>query len=249
MYMNKNNLKIKENITIIDKINAINVIVDAHFTYDKKSGRLEYTPYYNEMANVIAIARHFIEGVEFEEDDLVYSLAMNDEELKSLVNRFFFNIEENKNAEEENLKNQEYIYLFNDIQNEASKIIKFKKEQLIHKNEELELYMKKNAEMFDAFEDFLTTISDSLRSFSNLDLKTLTPETIKLGKNIMNKFKNSDITAESLTDIIRDAASFDIDKATADIIDSKNKEVDELKKEVNKLNLKLNSRNVLSDNK
>lgn len=245
--MKRNNMRIKENITIIDKIKAINSIVDAHFEYNRVEKEMKYTPYYNEMANVIAIARNFIEGVEFEDKDLVYDLAMNDDELRSLVNRFFYNIEETKDAEKENEQNQEYIYLFNDIQNEVSKIVKFKKEQLIHRNDGLELYMKKNAEMFEAFEDLFTTIADSFRNFSKLDLKTLTPETIEIGKNIMNKLKDSDITTEKLIDIIRDAAKFDIDKATTDIIDSKNKEIEELKKEVKKLSLQLNSRNVLSD--
>lgn len=81
--MIKNNPHIKHNITMADKINAINGIVSGYFTDG------EYTPYFAETAETIAIVNYFIEGVRFEEDEAVYSLVMNDPMLSALVAVFY----------------------------------------------------------------------------------------------------------------------------------------------------------------
>lgn len=64
--MKKENMRIKENITISDQINVINYITDYYFTDG------EYTPYYAGIAKIEAIALFFINGVKFDGDEYVY---------------------------------------------------------------------------------------------------------------------------------------------------------------------------------
>ena len=45
---------------MVDKVNAINLIVSSYFTNG------EYTPYYSKMAEVMAVVTYFIEGIDFE---------------------------------------------------------------------------------------------------------------------------------------------------------------------------------------
>ena len=77
--MKKNNMRIKENITIFDQANAIEKIVSSCFTNNI------YTPYYRNRGEVIAIIMNFIDGVEFEEKENVYNAYLEDDELQNLV--------------------------------------------------------------------------------------------------------------------------------------------------------------------
>lgn len=81
--MVKNNMKIKDNITIDDKVNAAERIVDYFFVGG------EYTPYYSEVGETVAIIENFIEGIKFDEDDDKYKLAIEDEELNVLIGIFY----------------------------------------------------------------------------------------------------------------------------------------------------------------
>ena len=47
--MKKGEIEIKKNISMVDKVNAINLIVSSYFTNG------EYTPYYSDMAQVISL--------------------------------------------------------------------------------------------------------------------------------------------------------------------------------------------------
>ena len=88
--MNKKDVKIKDNITLADKIGVINKIVDYMFMEDKniKNGYLNYVHYFYNMATITLIATNLIDGIEFEEDDDIYEIVNSDEELLDVVNRF-----------------------------------------------------------------------------------------------------------------------------------------------------------------
>lgn len=90
--MKKENMRIKENITISDKINVINYITDYYFTDG------EYTPYYAGIAKIEAIALFFINGVKFDGDEYVYECVENDEELRKLVYKFCYDVANDKIA-------------------------------------------------------------------------------------------------------------------------------------------------------
>lgn len=83
--MKKNNPKIKENITMQDKINVIEYIASSYFT-ENEEGLIEYTPYYIGLAQFIAAANFFMEGLEFDEGEDIYeSVIADDDELKDII--------------------------------------------------------------------------------------------------------------------------------------------------------------------
>lgn len=68
----------------------------------------------------------------------------------------------------------------------------------------------------------------------------------------MEKLKESgfEINAENLTKIVKDAAAFNIDKASQDIIDAKNEQIKKLQeenRELKKVKGNFSARNVMND--
>lgn len=223
--MIKNNPKIKENISMLDQINAIKSIVSSCFT--ELNGTIEYTPYYQRTAEFNAIAMNFLEGITFEDKDSVFAVE-NDKEIFDLVKKFYYNIEEQ--AENENEENYEYINIMNFVESNVTKIVEFEKSKIIHRNEKLEDKIALGIESVEKISYFFEVIADALYNFSKIDLKTLKPENIELIKDVLLKLKDSDMTEESISNIIKNAVGFDMDKATQDIIDEKNKQIVELQK-------------------
>lgn len=87
--MKKNNFKVKENITFEDKANAIEYICNSLFDFDEYGEVIDYSPYYIEPAQVCAIMNYFVEGIEFENEESVYDVAIADKEINDIVNQFF----------------------------------------------------------------------------------------------------------------------------------------------------------------
>ena len=170
--MTKNDARIKDNITIVDKIRAIEDIVSSYWTDG------EYTPYYSDMATVIAIVENFITGVEFEEDDVIYDLVNSDEELSSLVYRFL-------NPTENDSKYREIMYFV--LEN-------FEKQKVIH-----------NSNAFSIVGEMCEAIVDVLGSFSGMS-QMMTPENIEATKSFMTALKDKEITEETLASAVRIAA-------------------------------------------
>ena len=56
------------------------------------------------------------------------------------------------------------------------------------------------------------------------------PEDMDNAKKVVNKLAEKDFTAEDLSNVLKDAVGFNMDKATEEIIDAKNAEIRELKK-------------------
>lgn len=227
--MKKNNVRIKENISFVDIMTAIESIVPQYFTHNEVTGEIEYTPYYSEIATKIAIVSNFMDGVEFEDKDDVYPLVMSDEEIMNCINKFYFNIENTKEAEKENAENELFINIMNMVMTNVEKMVNFKKEKLIHEDNDMKEYLASMSNMFNSFEDFLNVMANSLRTFSNLNLSKITPEMMEMAQKFAIGLKDKNITPDILTDVIKDAVAFDMDKVSADIIDSKNKQIKELK--------------------
>lgn len=87
--MKKNNFKVKENITFEDKANAIEYICNSLFDFDEEGDIIDYSPYYIEPAQVCAILNYFVEGIEFENGESIYDVAVADKEVNDVVNQFF----------------------------------------------------------------------------------------------------------------------------------------------------------------
>ena len=176
--MTKNDVRIKDNITIVDKIRAIEDIVSAYWTDG------EYTPYYADMATVIAIVENFITGVEFEDDDVIYDLVNSDEELSSLVYRFL-------DPTDNDIKYREIMYL---VLENVEEMVEFEKQKVIH-----------NSNAFSIVGDMCEAIVDALGSFSGMS-QMMTPENIEATKSFMTALKDKEITEEILADAVRIAA-------------------------------------------
>ena len=78
-------IKDRTQITLQDEVNAIEYIADMCFTDGM------YTPYYAKPAQIGAITKYFLEGIELEEgeEDDPYKLYDADIELKKLIDKFF----------------------------------------------------------------------------------------------------------------------------------------------------------------
>lgn len=215
--MKKDNVRIKENISFVDIMTAIESIVPQYFTYNEVTGETEYTPYYSEMATKIAMVKHFMEGVEFEDNDNVYELIISDGEIVNCINQFYY------------ISNEKLINIIDMVTSNVEKIVDFKKEKLIHEDNDMKEYFASMSNMFNSFEDFLNVMVDSFRTFSNLDLSKITPEMMEMAQKFAIGLKDKNITPDILTDVIKDAVAFDMDKVSVDIIDSKNKQIKELK--------------------
>lgn len=228
--MIKNNPKIKDNITIVDKINAIESFVSSYFTEDENNGNVtKYTPYYSEIAETYAIVENFLDGIEIEDEDTKDTL-MEDEDVFNLIKKFYYNIEETDGAKKENEENFEYISIMNFVKHNVEEIVEFKKQQLVHRDEELRQKLALGSKSLEKISYFFEVIGDALYNFSKLDLQLLKPENAELLKNVLLKLKDSNMTEESIANIIKGAVGFDLDKAAQDIINDKNKQIFELQK-------------------
>ena len=217
--MKKENLRIKENITIQDKINVVESIVEDYFRGGK------YTPYFAPISKIVSIATYFIEGYELVEGDNLYTICMTDDDMKRLIETFVGKYAVN-----------------NDIMVEVNSYVEdkvdFMKSYIIHENPDLSTIV-----------GAANVIIESLANFANMNVELMNPENLKSVMTVVQKLKDSNlpITKEMITDIVRDAAAFNFDDATKEIMDAKNKEIRDLKEEnrnLRKFEMLYNSRNV-----
>ena len=194
--MKKGKIEIKKNITMVDKVNAINLIVSSYFTDG------EYTPYYSDMAQVMAVVTYFIEGIEFEDDEDIYNAVMQDEELSDIVHDVLFE--------------DDMIF----IKNNAIDKVEFLKQQIIHSHADT-----------DKIIEVCNVIIDSLGNFSKLNIKEMKKEDMQNASIVLEKLASNDnLTPEVISNVLKDAVGFKMDKATEEIIDAKNAEIRELRK-------------------
>lgn len=83
------NLKVKENISFDDKVMAIDYIVNRQFEFDEDGFVSAYCPYYIEPAQVEAIVTFFMEGIYFEDGEVIYDAVIQNKEVNETVCSFF----------------------------------------------------------------------------------------------------------------------------------------------------------------
>ena len=222
--MIKDNMRIKESITLQDRINAIETIVSFYFMDG------DYTPYYKDEGEISAVIRNFIDGIEFEKGESVFSAYYNDEDLRKLVNMFILKPvdKEPESEEDERIQNsiRELYDMMETIRKYVADKVEFEKQKYLHANPDL-----------DKIVMAADTIIDSFENFSRMNFEILTPENLEKAQRIFNKISESgfEFTAENIVNVIRDASSFDMDEATKEIVDAKNSEIRELKEKIKKL--------------
>lgn len=225
--MIKDNMRIKESITLQDRINAIETIVSFYFMDG------DYTPYYKDEGEISAVIRNFIDGIEFEKGESVFSAYYNDEDLRKLVNMFILKPVDKEPESEEDKRIQNSIRELYDmmevIREYVADKVEFEKQKYLHANPDL-----------DKIVMAADTIIDSFENFSRMNFEILTPENLEKAQRIFNKISESgfEFTAENIVNVIRDASSFDMNEATKEIVDAKNSEIRELKEKIKKLESK-----------
>lgn len=212
--MIKENLRIKE-VTLADKIHAIDFISQKYFFEGK------YTPYYTDMAEIIAVGSYFIEGYTLEtvelpdgsaEEENIYDLYRTDNDFRKMIDQFVNYDFPSTDAAE----------IMEDVRKHVRDKVDFVKQQIIHSNPNLDIIV-----------EAANVIIESLANFSKLNLEQLTPEMVKTCASVMRKLDSSNIklTPEFIADVVRDAADFDFDEASKKIIDGKNEQIENLKEE------------------
>lgn len=200
-----NNMKIKDDITFLDRVNAAEFITSYHFIGGN------YTPYYKEIGEVEGVIKYFLEGVEFEEGESLYETYLTNENLNKLVNMFIVN----------DKYTTDYAVIMQWVRENVSKLVEYEKQKLIHHNEDL-------TKIVAAAE----VIIDTLGNFSKLNISKLSDEDMETSLKFMKLLTESGVSEESMTNAFRKAANVNPDKQSAEIIDTLKSENKKLKQEL-----------------
>jgi len=178
----------------------------------------------------VIVIRNFIDGIEFEKGESVFSAYYNDEDLRKLVNMFILKPvdKEPESEEDERIQNsiRELYDMMETIRKYVADKVEFEKQKYLHANPDL-----------DKIVMAADTIIDSFENFSRMNFEIFTPENLEKAQKIFNKISESgfELTTENIINVIKDASSFNMDEATKEIVDAKNSEIRELKEKIKKL--------------
>ena len=174
--MRKNNVKIKDNITIVDEISAIQSIVEYYFTDN------EYTPYYADMAKTTAVAQNFLDGVDFEAEDYVYECVMTNDDLYKCVNKFLVSSAIKSDAQ--------YYNRMERIMKKVEDIVEFKKQKLIHNTDAFSIVGDMCLAIKDILDNYIQNTEISNKFIEDLKESGITEETLTNAvRNAANKFQ------------------------------------------------------------
>ena len=162
--MKKKNVRIKKNITFKDQLNAIDYIVSCGFKIDN-NGEIDYTPEYVMPGEVEAYALFFLDGLEFDKDEIKYESIMKDNKVMSLIMKFFSTNEEDS----------QYASIRNYVINNAYRKIDFRSQVIIHGNpvyNQISEFLEKINYAFEAFDSLINNVSQ-IETESDQDGKTI----------------------------------------------------------------------------
>lgn len=206
--MKKENMKIKEIITFEDKANAIEYICNSLFDFGENGEITDYSPYYIEPAQVCAIINYFVEGIEFEDGESVYDVAIADKEINDIVNQFFI-----KNTT--TAKNTKLTY--------PQEIMKFVMSHVVEKVE----YMKQKAIHAPSYRKDM--VGEALVDLINV----LSSKAEELNVSEANKFiKKYNSPDKSMEDIAKQFMKDEYEKRMGELKENKN-ESDSIVKDTN----------------
>lgn len=172
--MKKDNVRVKSDITIVDEITAIESMVSYYFTDN------EYTPYYADMAKVTVIAENFLDGVEFESEDFIYQLVMENDDIYECVKKF---LEIPTSQDKENI---DCYVRMERIMKQVEDVVEFKKQKLIH-----------NSDAFAIVGDMCLAVKDILDNYA---------KNSEIAQKFISDLQESGINEETLTNAVRNAA-------------------------------------------
>ena len=219
-------LKIKENISPDVIAEAIEYISNSCFVGGT------YNPYYRSFTEKIAIVQFFLDGIEFEDGDSLFAICELDD-VKKLIARFYGDKRIN-----------EYSPIMEVVNHNVDEIIEFRKQRLIHGVDAIESIAKNIEDItgrLNEFGNFIGDLDVALGNLLKIDFDAINEDDIENARKLADKFANGDMTKA-----LKEAANFDIDKASQEVIDAKNKQIEELQKRNALLEKEHNARNVLA---
>lgn len=219
-------LNIKENITPDIIAEVIEYISNSCFIGGT------YNPYYQSFAERMAIVQYFLDGIEFEDGDSLFVICELDD-VKKLINKFYGDERFSEQAK-----------LMKVIRENVKEVVDYKKQRMIHGADAIETIAK----AVDKFDNYISDLGVVLENLAKLDWSNINKEDMEFSRAIIQKIASSDfeLNEQTLAKVIKDAANFDVDKASQEIIDAKNKQIEELQKRNALLEKEHNARNVLA---
>lgn len=249
-------IKDENTLTIQNEINAIETIANVYFKDEKDSdGNIvtKYTPYFEKIGQVTAIAKYFISGLEFDKGENIYESVMSDGNVYTLVDKFFVPYDKKvdtftfpqmvlNNVMKKVNDIVEYRKAINiaQIQNESNSTLTYKLLELIEKETE------KNEKEIQAAENYNAWIDEQREQQEKINA-IVTPE---MQKNFIENFDVNDIAKaiyKQLSDGDLHKKEIEIREANRTIRNQENKIIDDLQNEFAKKQQKENVKNVLSD--
>ena len=224
--MNITDLKIKENITPDIIAQAIEYISNSCFIGGT------YNPYYMGFTEKLAIVQYFLDGIEFGEGDSLFVISELDD-VKNLVKKFYGD-----------KRFSEQAAIMEEVRENVKEVVEFKKQRLIHGADAIESIAKNIEDItgrLNEFGNFIGNLDVALGNLVNLDLSAVNKEDVENARKLAEKFANGDMTKA-----LKEAANFDIDKASQEIIDAKNEQIKKLEERNKELEREHNARNVLA---
>lgn len=224
--MNITELKIKEDITPDLIAQAIEYISNSCFIGGT------YNPYYMSFTEKLAIVQYFLDGIEFEEGDSLFVISELDN-VKNLVKKFYGD-----------KRFSEQAALMEEVRENVKEVVEFKKQRLIHGADAIESIAKNIEDItgrLNEFGNFIGNLDVALGNLVNLDLSAVNKEDVENARKLAEKFANGDMTKA-----LKEAANFDINKASQEIIDAKNEQIKKLEERNKELEREHNARNVLA---
>ena len=155
------------------------------------------------------------------------------DDVKKLINKFYGDERFSEQAK-----------LMKAIRENVKVVVDYKKQRMIHGADALETIAK----AVDKFDNYISDLGVVLENLAKLDWSNINKEDMEFSRAIIQKIASSDfeLNEQTLAKVIKDAADFDIDKASQEIIDAKNKQIEELQKRNALLEKQHDARNVLA---
>ena len=219
-------LKVKENITPDIIAEAIEYISNSCLIGGT------YNPYYRSFAEKMAIVQFFLDGIEFEDGDSLFEICELDD-VKKLIVKFYGDKRIN-----------EYSPIMDTVNHNVDDIVEFRKQRLIHGVDAIESIAKNVEDItgrLNEFGNFISDLDAALGNILKLDFNAINEEDIENARKLADKFANGDMAKA-----LKEAANFDIDKASQEVIDAKNEQIKKLEERNKELEKEHNARNVLT---
>ena len=219
-------LKVKENITPDIIAEAIEYISNSCFIGGT------YNPYYRSFSEKMAIVQFFLDGIEFEDGDSLFEICELDD-VKKLIAKFYGDKRING-----------YSPIMEVVNHNVDDIVEFRKQRLIHGVDAIESIAKNVEDItgrLNEFGNFISDLDAALGNILKLDFNAINEEDVENARKLADKFANGDMAKA-----LKEAANFDIDKASQEVIDAKNEQIKKLEERNKELEKEHNARNVLT---